>query len=152
MSIQSAAMTAISFILIEDDPGHAFLFKKFLKNEGVVNEVIHFTDGRKFLDSLSSKILPSDSVLILDLNLPLLHGKEVISIIRKSYSSSDIPIIVLSTTMDTAEIQEVQSRDCQGCLRKPLEAKVFFEVLEELKSEYVFRESPEGTLCLYKIK
>lgn len=135
---------SVTFIMVEDNFGHVRLFEKLLRREGLLNQLHHFEDARKAIESLSFEPVSSPTVLILDLNLPLIHGTDVIRNIRSIYSSDTLPIIVVSTSMDQREMELCNALGSQSELRKPIQADGLLGALEQLGADYTIESCSEG--------
>src|SRR5690349_9167213 len=91
----------LALLLVEDDPDDVELMRQALDDNGVryVVEVINHRD--QVLNHLEmSKKFPD--VIILDLNLPKLHGREVLKKLKASKFSA-VPVVILTTTSSQHE-------------------------------------------------
>ncbi|UCH80076.1 MAG: response regulator [Nitrospiraceae bacterium] len=125
-------------ILAEDDDGHAGLIYKTLKRAGVNNDILHFEDGNKLLNYLFRRgddFYREEGVshiLLLDLRMPVVDGREVIRQVKQDRELQHIPIIVVSTTDDPAEIENCYSMGCAKYIVKPIQHGEFTEVITQL--------------------
>jgi CheY-like chemotaxis protein len=98
MSIQPA-------VLLAEDDGHALQMLQGLKQAGVPNPVIRFRDGRDALDFLTGAgQLAFPMVLLLNISMPKLDGREVLRLLRAQAVFRSMPIIMVTTTDDPAEM------------------------------------------------
>ncbi len=125
-------------ILAEDDDGHAGLIYKTLKRAGVENDILHFEDGEKTLNYLFRR---GDyfhreehelHVLLLDIRMPLVDGKEVIRQVKKDKDLQKIPVIIVSTTDDQLEKETCYSLGCSAYIVKPIQHEEFIKVISQL--------------------
>jgi len=125
-------------ILAEDDDGHAGLIYKTLKRAGVENDILHFEDGEKTLNYLFRRgdyFHREESVshiLLLDLRMPVVDGKEVIRQVKQDKELQDIPIIVVSTTDDPWEKENCYSLGCSTYIVKPIQHEEFTKAISQL--------------------
>ena len=125
-------------ILAEDDDGHAGLIYKTLKRAGVENDILHFEDGEKTLNYLFRRgdyfhrEERVSHILLLDLRMPVVDGKEVIRQVKQDKELQNIPIIVVSTTDDPEEIENCYSMGCSKYIVKPIQYDEFTEVITQL--------------------
>ena len=125
-------------ILTEDDDGHAGLIYKGLKRAGVENDILHFEDGEKTLNYLFKRVDDfhrEDSVshiLLLDIRMPVVDGKEVIRQIKQDKELQNMPIIVVSTTDDPREKDNCYSLGCSTYIVKPIQSEEFIKVITQL--------------------
>lgn len=123
----------VKIILVEDDLSHAKLIIKNLKRAGVNNELIHLDNGKKVIDYFDNNYQSDYYYLILlDLNLPILNGYEVIKKIRSSSATKNIPIIVLTTTDNPEEIELCYSLGANLYLTKPIVYTDFVDAIKKL--------------------
>ncbi len=125
-------------ILAEDDDGHAGLIYKTLKRAGVENDILHFEDGEKTLNYLFRR---GDDfhleegvshILLLDIRMPVVDGKEVIRQVKQDKELQNIPIIVVSTTDDPMEKDNCYSLGCSTYVVKPIQYEEFIKVITQL--------------------
>jgi CheY-like chemotaxis protein len=120
-------------LLVEDDPGHALLFERMLRRAGIRNELLHFDHGEAVLAYLAEKHDPSRSALmLLDLRMPVLDGVGVLRRLRADPLLPDVPVIVLSTTLDSAEQEACLAMGCHSFLLKPVGHDTFLKAVRRL--------------------
>jgi CheY-like chemotaxis protein len=129
---------ALTVIMVEDDDGHAALLRRHLRRGGVTAEPVRLRDGQELLDYLHrrdpwSERGPLESVaVLLDLNLPRRGGVEVLELMRKHEVFGRIPVFVLTTTDDPAELDRCYALGASACLVKPVEYGAFGELVQRL--------------------
>ena len=136
MSLQAPRARAI--LLVEDDPGHAVLIKKNLLRAGITHDIVVLDDGQKAVDYLlrqgafaTDEHLPPVLVL-LDLNVPVLNGYQVLRIIKSDERSKRIPVVVLTTTDNPHEIERCYESGCNMYVTKPIEYDRFIETIRRI--------------------
>ena len=128
----------VTILMVEDDAGHAVLIEKNLRRAGVHNRILHLDDGKKALDFLFQEPGPADNphpapyLVLLDLNLPVLDGCQVLSRIKSDRRTRNIPVIMLTTTENPHEISRCYDLGCNGYVTKPVEYEQFSEVVRNL--------------------
>ncbi len=136
-------------ILAEDDDGHAGLMYKTLKRAGVENDILHFEDGEKVLNYLFRRGEDFhreegvSHILLLDLRMPVVDGKEVIRQLKQDTELQSIPIIVVSTTDDPGEIENCYALGCSKYIIKPIQYQEFTEVITQL-GHYLLKDIIPG--------
>ena len=127
-----------TILLVEDDPGHAHLIQKNLRRARLNNPIITLSDGQQVIDYLFgtgpyAETQPTRPLLILlDLNLPVLDGYQVLERIRSDERTRQIPVIVLTTTDDEAEAQRCYELGANVFLTKPIDYVQFGEAVRKL--------------------
>ena len=98
-------------LLVEDDPDHAELIMEVLETENVQKEIILLQDGLEALNYFQkygeNGAQIRVNLIILDLNLPKVHGMDVLKILKQNSRFSSIPVAILSTSSDDETIEEV---------------------------------------------
>ena len=128
----------VAILLVEDDPGHALLIERNLRRAGVVNEIIKVDDGQKAVDFLfkqgayAGDIGPSPLLVLLDLNLPVLDGCQVLKRIKSDARMRHIPVVMLTTTDTPNEVERCYELGCNVYMTKPVEYERFSEAIRSL--------------------
>jgi CheY-like chemotaxis protein len=128
----------VTMLLVEDDPGHARLIEKNLRRANITNQIIVADDGQKAVDFLFSQgeyageSLPAQLLVLLDLNLPVLDGYEVLQRMKNDTRTKSIPVIILTTTDDPQEISHCYELGCNVYVTKPVNYDKFSEAVMNL--------------------
>ena len=128
----------IEILIAEDDDGHAELIQEGLSDAGVINKTIRFSNGLELWNFLSLKNNnfnrdPSASYLVLlDINMPLMDGVEVLRRIKTHVELKDIPVLMLSTTDEPREVENCYALGCNYYITKPVNFTIFTELLKKM--------------------
>jgi len=128
----------VKILLVEDDPGHARLIEKNLRRSNITNEIITVSDGQRALDYLFGegdyvgKERPAPLLVLLDLNLPVLDGYQVLQCMKADERTRHIPVIILTTTDDTREVSRCYGLGCNVYITKPVDYNQFCEAICKL--------------------
>jgi CheY-like chemotaxis protein len=128
----------VTILLVEDDPGHALLIEKNLRRAGIANNIVILDDGQKAVDFLFKQgayqgdLNPSPPLILLDLNLPVLDGFQVLGIIKKDARTKSIPVVVLTTTDNPHEVARCYELGCNVYITKPVEYEMFSDAIRKL--------------------
>lgn len=112
----------IRILLIEDNPGDIHLIRRNLDLIGANYQMEVCTDGEAGLDYLNS--LPEDSstwphMVLLDLNLPKMHGREVLEAIKSNDRLKCIPVIIFTSSNQSQEIAQMYCSNANCFVEKP---------------------------------
>ena len=128
----------ITIIIAEDDEGHALLIKRNLKRSGVVNPILHFTNGEEVLqffldeDSAYQRNNATSYIILLDIKMPKVDGIEVLEKLKSVPSTKKIPIIMITTTDNPREVDICHSLGCNSYIVKPIDYQKFIEIVKRL--------------------
>ena len=125
----------VTIVLVEDDPGHALLIQKNLRRAGVINPVVHLADGQQALDYLLNSQeprRPSPMLILLDLNMPVIDGYQVLTKIKADPRTRSIPVVILTTTDNPVEISRCYELGCNVYVTKPVEYDKFSAAIQSL--------------------
>lgn len=124
-------------LIAEDDDGHAELIKEGLVESGVCNLIIRFRNGEEVWDFLSGtgtevRDKTKAYILLLDINMPLMDGIEVLEKIKTNTELKEIPVIMLTTTDDPREVEACYKIGCNMYITKPVKFDKLASILTRL--------------------
>jgi CheY-like chemotaxis protein len=128
----------VTILLAEDDPGHARLIEKNLRRANVTNEIVFATNGQEAIDCLfcegnyANKKRSSQMLVLLDLNMPVLDGYQVLARLKVDERTKHIPVIILTTTDDPREVKRCYELGCNVYITKPVDYEQFAEAMRKL--------------------
>ncbi len=129
-------MQPIKILLVEDDPGHARLIEKNLRRSGIMNEIIAFDNGQSVLDYVNTACFEQESnedlLILLDLNLPILDGYQVLERIKANEQTKTIPVVILTTTDIPQDINRCYALGCNIFITKPIQYEDFCAAIQNL--------------------
>ena len=127
----------IRILLVEDDPAHAEIVKRNLKDFRVANKITHVEDGQAALDYLlrengfaSPESSPRPDIILLDLRLPKVDGQEVLRRIKADENLRSIPTVVLTTTAAETDMLSAYGNGVGSYLVKPVDFDKFTRLME----------------------
>lgn len=130
---------SVVIALVEDDPGHARLIQKNLRRAGVKNQIVVLEDGQKAMDYMEERkqVLQRNptsptTLMLLDLNLPVLTGYQVLEQMKQDDALRRVPVIVLTTTDDSREIEACFELGCNIYIVKPVHYEDFIDAIQRL--------------------
>jgi CheY-like chemotaxis protein len=142
----------VTILLAEDDPGHARLIEKNLRRANVKNEIVFASNGQEVVDYLfsegeySGKEPPSHLLVLLDLNMPVLDGYQVLQRMKSDERTKRIPVIVLTTTDDAREVTRCYDLGCNVYITKPVDYEQFADAMRKLGLFLIVVMLPDGGL------
>ena len=117
---------------IEDNKSDFELLETALNNISDISlKIINITNGEDGLDFIykknTYKTAPTPDIIILDINLPLISGKEILSILKKDKMYKKIPIIIFSTSENCEDIEDSYNLYANSYVTKTFDIKILFE-------------------------
>lgn len=108
----------VRILLVEDDEDDITFFELALKKQSIATQLTTLTDGDQVMPYLKDTEDHPD-LLVLDLNLPKLPGREVLTQIKRSPVSQDIPVVILSTSSAREDSDFCIANGAERFLTKP---------------------------------
>ena len=129
----------IKILLVEDDDGHARLIERNLRRVNLSNPIERVRDGLEALEYLRNEGAFGDRrrfsrprLLLLDINMPRMDGIEVLERVKADEQLRCLPVIMLTSTDNQAEIDRCYCAGASGYVAKPVNIVSLGEKLERL--------------------
>ena len=128
----------VVILIAEDDAGHFALIKKNLWRSCIANEILQFKDGQEILDFFfgegdgPTRKKNAKYVLLLDIRMPKVDGREVLRRMKGDPELRKIPVIMLTTTDEEAEVENCYDLGCSFYIVKPADYNMFMEAVGNL--------------------
>lgn len=126
-------------LLVEDNPSDIELTKRAFEREHIGNELVVAEDGKEALDYLFGKgayegrdLSSQPFLVLLDLKLPLVDGKEVLRQIRANESTRRLPVVILTSSREELDIAQSYDLGVNSYIRKPVDFMQFSEAVRQL--------------------
>ena len=134
----------LTILVADDDSDDRLLIKEAFEEAQLVNPVVFVKDGVELLDylhrrngfsGLSGTDLPG--MILLDLNMPRMDGREALEIIKDDSDLRRIPIIVLTTSKAEADILHTYDLGTNSFIAKPVTFEGMVSVMKSLKDYWL---------------
>ena len=123
-------------LLVEDNPGDVFLTRKCFEKAGHLVNLHHVNNGKKCLQFLRKEgeyaKVSSPVLIILDLNMPVMGGKEVLEEMIRDKNLSHFPVIVLTTSTLEQDVRDMYRLRCSSYFQKPVDFDEFEKVIKSI--------------------
>jgi CheY-like chemotaxis protein len=130
------ATEPIDILLIEDDPGDTMLTREAFAEHKLRNRLVVFADGRQALAYLRREGPYADATLpdliLLDLNLPGLDGRDLLAHLAADAVLNDIPVVVLTNSLAERDILRARELRVADYVCKPVDFRRLVEVVKRL--------------------
>ena len=127
----------IIILVVEDDPAHAEIIRRNFEASRLANRLLAVEDGQAALDYLNREgkyndadKFPMPNLILLDLRLPLVDGLEVLKIIKSDRKLTTIPVVILTTSADEADMVKAYEHHANSFLVKPVDFTQFSKLME----------------------
>lgn len=122
----------MKILLVEDNPADIEMARVTLEESGLDHELVVAEDGEEAITVLTKDDKENSSnpdLILLDINLPKLSGKEVLERIRQNDNLKDIPVMVLTSSHAKTDITDFYRLEADYYLTKPLDLGEFRSAL-----------------------
>ena len=127
----------IEILMVEDNPSDVRLTIEAFKDAKVLNNMSVATDGEDALKFLKRegpyKDAPRPDLILLDLNLPKMNGKEVLGEIKRDPDLKRIPVVVLTTSDNEQDVRGAYDLHVNAYVRKPVDLDQFIKIVEAVE-------------------
>jgi CheY-like chemotaxis protein len=131
----------IEILLVEDDPGDVVMTREAFQDYKVRNNLHVVNDGAEAMDFLQRRgefaAAPRPDLVLLDLNLPKMDGRQVLEAIKSDPGLSSIPVVVLTTSENEDDVLRSYSLHANAYVTKPVDFERFIEVVRQIDDFFV---------------
>lgn len=129
-------MKKIRILLVEDNEGDILLTMEALESLTMQNEISVVKTGKDAIEYLTQVGRYSDvnlpDLVLLDINLPIKNGIEVLSTIKSNESTKDIPVIMLTTSSSKTDREAAERLKADLFISKPIDMYAYEKVVETI--------------------
>jgi chemotaxis family two-component system response regulator Rcp1 len=145
----SPKYNAVQLLLVEDSPGDVRLTQEAFRDANSSVELHVAADGIEalaFLRQEGSHVdAPRPDLILLDLNLPKLDGREVLALIKEDGALKTIPTVVLSTSDAEADIVDSYQHRANCFITKPVTLDDFEKLVARINDFWLVKAKlPQG--------
>jgi CheY-like chemotaxis protein len=138
---QPTELQVVNVLLVEDDPGDVLMTREAFEYHKVRDNLHVVSDGEQALRFLRREDeyadAPRPGLILLDLNLPRLDGREVLSAVKEDPELRTIPVVVLTTSQAEEDILRSYSLHANAYVNKPVDFERFIEVIRQIDDFFV---------------
>jgi two-component system response regulator len=116
----------VLLLIVDDDEDDFFIMNKALSKSGFNCEIERLTDGKELLEYLAcdtsamdGKICERPVMILMDLNMPRMDGREALKKIKEDTRLRDIPVIIFTTSNSEQDIQNCYKLGANSYIQKP---------------------------------
>ena len=131
----------IEVLLVEDDPGDVLMTREAFADYKVQNRLHVVNDGVEAMAFLRREGVHADAprpdLVLLDLNLPRMDGREVLEAIKSDGQLASIPVVVLTTSEAEEDVLRSYSLHANAYVTKPVDFEQFISVVRRIDEFFV---------------
>ncbi len=128
----------IEILMVEDNPGDVRLTVEALKEGKVRNNLQTVEDGEEALAFLRRQGRYAEAtrpdLILLDLNLPKMNGREVLAVIKEDQDLRRIPVVILTVSEAEQDIIKSYNLHANCYITKPVDLDQFLEVVKSIEN------------------
>ena len=145
-------MSNKEILLVEDNPDDVELTRIAFAEAKIANDLIVMGDGAQALDYLFARGDYSDrdptdlpSIILLDLNLPKVDGREVLQAIRANAATKSLPVVVLTTSAEPFDVEASYALGVNSYIQKPVNFEQFVWAVKQVGLYWLVLNQPART-------
>jgi two-component system response regulator len=126
-------------LLVEDNPDDVELTRIAFTQAKIANKLVVARDGAEALDYLFARGAFADrdpahlpSIVLLDLNLPKVDGREVLQAIRGNELTRSLPVVVLTTSVEPFDVEASYALGVNSYIQKPVDFEHFVWAVQQV--------------------
>jgi CheY-like chemotaxis protein len=135
------AHRVIDVLLVEDDPGDVLMTREAFQDHRLANSLHVVSDGVEAMDFLHQRGAhvgaPRPDLILLDLNLPRMDGREVLTAVKSDPSLGLIPVVVLTTSEAEEDVLRSYALHANAYVTKPVDFERFIAVVQKIDDFFV---------------
>lgn len=132
---------AIDVLLVEDDPGDVLMTREAFEENKVANQLSVVSDGVSAMAYLRREgeyaEATTPDLVLLDLNLPRMDGREVLAAMKSDEDLRRIPVVVLTTSEAEEDVLRSYSLHANAYVTKPVDFQRFIDVVRQIDDFFV---------------
>lgn len=137
MKLEPLAKSRIAeILLVEDNEDDVFLTREAFDAASLRVNLHHVDNGTKCMQFLRREGVyagvPAPDLILLDMHMPVMDGYEVLAEIVKDDKLRHLPVVVLTTSYEAAEIRKMYALRCSSYVTKPVDFENFVKMISQL--------------------
>ena len=129
-------------LLVEDDQVDTMTVTRALKEIHVTNKLMHVENGEEALDYLQDSTSDKPCIMLLDLNMPIMNGIELLKVVKNDQQLKRIPVVVLTTSEEQQDKVNSFNLGIAGYMTKPVDYRKFVEIMRSIDAYWTMSEMP----------
>ncbi len=131
------AMKPVEIVLVEDNPGDVVLTQEAFRKSKISNRIEVLNDGEMALDYLFKRNgyenASTPDLVLLDLNLPKIDGREVLETLKSDDVTKSIPVVILTSSDAENDIGQTYDLQANSYVVKPISMEDFVKIVTAIE-------------------
>ena len=119
-------------LLVEDDAADAMLIQDALLDRPSEHVVTQVEDGVAALQHLNDPALPHPDLIVMDLNMPRMNGRELLAVLKADQELKLIPVVVLTTSAAPDDVSAAYGGYANAYITKPVNLDDFVSAVQSI--------------------
>jgi CheY-like chemotaxis protein len=136
-----------AIVVADDDEGDRYLIQKAMEDSGVKGEVQFLEDGQVLVDRLNQDLATAalsgtstlPCLILLDLNMPRLDGRDVLKIVKTHPDLKRIPVVIMTNSKNPQDVESTYRDGANSFFTKPLDYTGLVGLMTLLKTYWLER-------------
>jgi len=130
-------MKLAHILLVEDNEGDILLTQEAFEECKVKTDISVARNGKEALDFLFKRVSFANAkkpdLILMDINIPIFNGHEVLRQIKADANLKKIPVIMLTTSSNQKDLNEAYENHCNSYIKKPLKMSEFIDAILKIE-------------------
>lgn len=119
-------------LVVDDDEDDQFLIRAAFQKDSERYQLHFASDGTHVLEDIQSpRILPD--LILLDLNMPIINGFEVLKHLKNSPIYKHVPVVILTTSENQTDIDQAYELGANSFITKPIDHQSLVDLAEQVR-------------------
>ncbi|MFC1414291.1 response regulator [Streptacidiphilus sp. N1-12] len=137
-----AAPRPYDILLVEDDAADAMLIQEALLQRGAARTVSQVDDGIAALEYLRDPSRRAPDLIVLDLNMPRMNGRELLAVLKNDDDLKAIPVVVLTTSGAPDDVSDAYRSHSNAYITKPVNLDDFIAAVQSIDVFFLDTATP----------
>jgi two-component system response regulator len=130
----------LEVLVVDDDAGDVLMIEEALAANEIISKLHVVSDGIQALEFLRREgphgEAPRPQLILLDLNMPRMDGREVLAAVKGDSELRSIPVVVLTTSAADEDVLRSYELRANAFVTKPVDLDQFTEIVQQIESFY----------------
>jgi CheY-like chemotaxis protein len=124
-------------LLVEDDEADALLIEEAMLERGLTRSIRRVGDGLAALDYLRDPGSPRPDLIVMDLNMPRMNGRELLGVLKNDPSLATVPAVVLTTSAAPDDVTCAYEGHANAYVTKPVNLDDFIRAVQSIDTFFL---------------